>query len=280
MKNNQKGFTIFLLIVVVVLVAIGGYFVWSINTSNWKTYTNAEYGFEIKIPQDWAVKTEGGGLQFYSQVSRIKNLIKVVKCKFQSNSGIIPCLFLVTDMHFYSANYSYTDTKQEIINGVEWRAIGGTYEGLEYETKQGENLYNFSVVGFPENKEKLAKILSTFKFSDCNSAGEIPPVIDSLSNYSVSVGDTVKIHGCNLSGFEGNKNVWVENKEGVKGFLYGVRDMDFENTQVTLTSPICQKDTSYSNLPCDKTLTLIPGVYKIFVSPWGKESNKVDFIIK
>ena len=137
--------------------------------ANWKIYTNIKYGFEIKIPQDWTVESGnsqgGGGLTFYSQASRIKNLAKVEECKNKPNSGMVPCVSVISDMVFANANYSYTDTKQETINGVVWEAIGGTYTYLAYQTKQGENLFYFSVVGFPENKEKLVKILSTFKFT-------------------------------------------------------------------------------------------------------------------
>ncbi len=68
MKNNQKGFANLVLIgVIVVLIAVGGYFILSgkskeqeikeissTDTSNstyWKTYTNEEYGFEFQYPE-------------------------------------------------------------------------------------------------------------------------------------------------------------------------------------------------------------------------------------
>ncbi len=206
MKNTRKGFVNIVLIgMVATLLAIGGYFVLvkksepiiqqptstptqtetpiSLKpipksptpivdkTENWKTYTNTDYGFEIKIPSDWTVESGnskgGGGLTFYSQASRIKNLAKIEECKNKSNSGFVPCVLAIEDMHFAGANYSFDhlNNKQETINGVEWTAIGGTYEGLAYQTKQGKSLFYFSVVGYPENKEKLAKILSTFKFT-------------------------------------------------------------------------------------------------------------------
>jgi hypothetical protein len=104
--------------------------------------------------------------------------------------------------------------------------------------------------------------------------------IYSLSSSSVSIGDTIKISGCNLRGFEGDKNIWIENSAGVKGILYGTRDADNENIQVTLTSPVCEADNSYSGLPCKNWLTLTPGVYKIYTIPWDKASNEVSIKIK
>ncbi|HEV7424701.1 MAG TPA: hypothetical protein VGO21_05985, partial [Candidatus Paceibacterota bacterium] len=133
------------------------------------------------------------------------------------------------------------------------------------------------------------QILSTFQFttpiaikhiSTCKADENIPPVISSLSNYSAAIGDKITIHGCNLNGFEGDKNVWIENKDGVKGILYGMRDTNNENLQVTLTSPVCEKDISYSGSPCDKWLTLAPGIYKMYVIPWAKKSNEVSITIK
>lgn len=67
MSINQKGFAnIVLIAVIVAIIAIGGYFVWSkksqqpsnepvSTTANWKTYTNTKLGYEIKLPSAWKV---------------------------------------------------------------------------------------------------------------------------------------------------------------------------------------------------------------------------------
>lgn len=74
----KKGFASFALIaIIVVLVAIGGYFAWSKKpnqhienkslltevsspTADWKTYTNTKYGYEIKYPKDFTLSYPAG----------------------------------------------------------------------------------------------------------------------------------------------------------------------------------------------------------------------------
>lgn len=116
--------------------------------------------------------------------------------------------------------------------------------------------------------------------SGCKDEPEGQPLITSLSAYSGSVGSKIEINGCNFSGFEGDKIVWIENNKGEKGLLGDEAESTSKLIKTTLKSPLCQKDTSYSGLPCDTWLTLIPGTYKIYVMPWGKKSNTVDFIVE
>lgn len=114
---------------------------------------------------------------------------------------------------------------------------------------------------------------------NCIDEPEGKPVITSLSIVSGPVGTKLKINGCNFSGFEGDKNAWIENDKGVVGILRGEDGSTSKLLQITLKTSLCQTDVSYSDLSCDAWLTLIPGTYKIYVAPWGKESNKVEFII-
>ena len=114
--------------------------------------------------------------------------------------------------------------------------------------------------------------------------GEGQPVIYSVTPDSVLSGDKkeyeIEIRGCNLAGFEGDKNVWIDNGK-VKGILYGEAGSTPTLIKVKIVSGsrICQKDTSYSGLPCDAWLDLNTGFYNIYANPWGKESNKVKFTI-
>lgn len=115
--------------------------------------------------------------------------------------------------------------------------------------------------------------------STCVDSDGGDPVITSLSKASGSLGDKIEISGCNFSGFEGDKIAWIENSAGAKGILYGESGSTAKSIKVILKSPLCGKDTSYSGLPCDGYLTLMPGNYKIYTEPWGKKSNAVDFVI-
>jgi len=114
----------------------------------------------------------------------------------------------------------------------------------------------------------------------CRDEPEGTPVITSLSGYFGSVGAKLEIMGCNFSGFEGDKDAWIENSQGVKGLLRGEAESTSKLLKITLNSPLCQKDTSYSGLPCDAWLNLTPGAYKIYALPWGKKSNEINFKIK
>jgi hypothetical protein len=113
----------------------------------------------------------------------------------------------------------------------------------------------------------------------CIDEDEWIPVITSISTSSGSVETKLEINGCNFSGFEWDKHVWIENEQGIKGILYWEELSSSKNIFFTLKSPLCQFDTSYSWLDCDSWLELIPWKYKIYVMPWGKVSNKIDFII-
>lgn len=116
--------------------------------------------------------------------------------------------------------------------------------------------------------------------ASCVDQAEGAPVITSLSSYSGLIGAELEIRGCNFAGFEGDKNAWIENNQGVKGLLYGEMGSTGKLLKVILKSPLCQNDNSYSGLPCNAWLALTPGTYKIYAMPWAKKSNEVTFIIK
>lgn len=111
----------------------------------------------------------------------------------------------------------------------------------------------------------------------CNSN---EPKILSLSTDTGKVGASIEIKGCNFAGFEGDLNAILENSLGQIGFLYGEAGSTNSLLKVVLKSPLCQEDNSYKGGPCTKPLTLVPGVYKIYVNPWAKKSNVLNFTIQ
>lgn len=107
------------------------------------------------------------------------------------------------------------------------------------------------------------------------------PSISSISPSSSKVGDIIDIKGVNFAGFEGDKNAWIENSSGVKGIVYGmIPDSTNNLIRFKLESHYCTKDNSYSGLDCKEYLTIVPGIYDIYVYPWGKMSNKVKFTVR
>ncbi len=115
--------------------------------------------------------------------------------------------------------------------------------------------------------------------STCVDESEGVPVIISITPSSSSVGTTIEIIGCNLRGFEGDKNIWIVDSKGEKGILYGERDEDFKSIKITLVPQLCRTDESYRGEQCASFLDLIPGDYKIYTTPLGKKSNEVSFTV-
>ena len=113
----------------------------------------------------------------------------------------------------------------------------------------------------------------------CTDESEWLPIITSLSTRSGSIGSTLVIEGCNFAGFEGDKQVWIENTGGTRWILYGEAVSTPKSITVILKTSLCQSDTSYSGLDCEASMDLIAWQYQIYVMPWGKMSNKVDFTV-
>ncbi len=115
-----------------------------------------------------------------------------------------------------------------------------------------------------------------------NPVDETPlPVITSISQSSGPIGTIIELKGQNLAGFEGDLDAIIENSRGETAFLKGIGYVpgDYKTIRVKIEARICKTNNSYSGLPCKEYLDIVPGTYKIFTSPWGKTSNKVQFIV-
>ena len=113
------------------------------------------------------------------------------------------------------------------------------------------------------------------------------PKIQNINPGSGPKGTIVEIKGTGLAGFEGDLNVYFERKDGKRTMLTD-HDEDYVKTgdtfmKVKLIEP-CQKGEKitgeYSGIEseCDY-VELVPGIYKVYVEPWGKRSNVVNFKI-
>lgn len=116
--------------------------------------------------------------------------------------------------------------------------------------------------------------------TSCVDQDEWIPVITSISAYTGTTETKLEISGCNFSGFEWDKNAWIENEQWIKAILYGEKWSTSKILKISLKPSLCQNDNSYSGLPCENLLYLNPWKYKIYVMPWGKISNKVDFTVE
>lgn len=110
--------------------------------------------------------------------------------------------------------------------------------------------------------------------------GKNNPIVSSISQSSAIIGDVIQIKGQNFNGLEGDLNAVIENKDGIRGIIYGESGSSANLIIFTLKSSYCQTDNSYSGLPCEKKLEIKKGDYKIYVMPWGKKSNEVILTIR
>lgn len=283
------------------------------ETKDWKTYTNTAFGFEIKYPTDWILDekenslikngyvlkiiimdgmdvpiTKGEGVLEEKEITGFNifdiNGNKALMFKWPQNveGGLIyesQIIFpqLYNDLnHIYS--WSYSDRLEQ--NGVYYSF--SFYPPKEIKNKDYDN----------DIFTEILKILSTFKFTStpttsCKSEIDGQPVVTFLSTSSGPIGTILEINGCNLSGFEGDLDVIFERSDGQKimlsdGFSSYVKTGD-KLIKVKVKEP-CQKGEKiigrYSGIEsvCNY-VELTPGPYKVYVEPWGKKSNTVDFNI-
>lgn len=127
MNNSQKGISTIkdVLIVVVAIVLIGGgafaYKYWWVprvseniqndETADWKTYTNTQYGFEIKYPSDWITEKNNSETR---QTWLYPPLL---------NRGSVNNLFSITFRNKLGDFYSYCGASDTKTKGVMTREI-------------------------------------------------------------------------------------------------------------------------------------------------------------
>ncbi len=105
------------------------------------------------------------------------------------------------------------------------------------------------------------------------------PVISSVVPDNGPVGTSVVLKGTRFAGFESDKNAIIENYFGQRGIIYGETGSTDSLIKFKLADRYCTRDMSYIGDPCTTFMIITPGVYWIYVSPWGKSSNKIQFTV-
>lgn len=142
-------------------------------TANWKTYTNAKYGFEFKYPATHDIAAFGNNKV---EISPAISVCLKGDCTFFSvnsyeNKNNLSITDWLTNIRpdLYNAK---TDSKQDIIIN--------NYNAIKISRKFDVSYYlihnsNINDIGFGYSSKLGAQILSTFKFTDQN---QITPTSD------------------------------------------------------------------------------------------------------
>lgn len=123
----------------------------------------------------------------------------------------------------------------------------------------------------------------------CIDQQEAVPVIVSISPASGPVGTKVSIRGCNFWGFEGDLNAIFVRSDGAEipfvGNVYnGYDEADRGKIMLVTVQSYCESGSItgiYSGItsPC-QTIKTTPGIYKVYVTAYGKKSNEATFTIQ
>jgi len=134
------------------------------QTADWKTYTNTQYGFEFKYPENWQLW----------EMNPVLGLVRIYP-NSKSEQAINKTLSTTDGITFSAADRLYGGEAQQInIGNMVWFSAimpdtppycdGCTEKALSYSSAMGNNKYMGVFTGI-SNKEIFLKILSTFKFT-------------------------------------------------------------------------------------------------------------------
>jgi len=134
----------------------------SIDTSNWQTYRNEGFGFEVRYPEGWSV--QGNGKYFISPEYR-KFWDKNCSGPPNDCAPEAPRANIIFNNESNLNNANPGSNTVKVFNEISFNVYleSGLFDVYYYETSYGPKIYNFS--GFTEGDEKiLRQILSTFRF--------------------------------------------------------------------------------------------------------------------
>lgn len=135
--------------------------------------------------------------------------------------------------------------------------------------------------------DEVVDTAGTVSQTESDEYPEGKPVVESISPATGSIGTEIVIAGDELAGFEGDLIVIFERSDGKTISLWdegrNYQKNGGNKIEVTIDEP-CEPDEvvrgEYSGIPseCDY-VEFTPGIYKVYVEPWGKRSNEVTFTL-
>lgn len=168
---GQKGFANLVLIGgIIILLGLGGYFTWSKN-SDWKTFINARYGFEVKYPENYFEFHKSGDSSISLRSEGCKTLL--------DGGGIYPLYcqtygVLVQPQKIVAEGMDLSKTSVTVagFNAEEITISEGMWDNMTQVFVQFEKDQNWYIQTFTFNQDKtkeaepiIDQILSTFKFT-------------------------------------------------------------------------------------------------------------------
>lgn len=172
------------------------------ETSNWKTYTNNQYGYSIKYPQDFVPTLINNDVQFTKSLnnSNGRPLLLITVMKDGNPKKLKPEEWYMDDQQFQfrsslGSNVKITPLESNGVFGIRLDQVDSLAGYNDFKVLFFKDSI-VALLNFGPTKDQLSltnQILSTFKFlsKECTSCPQfIPPSPDFCKDGKIIVGET------------------------------------------------------------------------------------------